>query len=350
MTFVRPSLSDLIERNRGDIETRLPGADSRLRHSVLDTIARMHGGAAAGLYGYLDFLSLQLMPDTAEAAYLARWASIWGIRRKASVAARVLAGATGANGATIPEGTEATRIDGARYRVLSAATIAAGTAGVSIEAIEPGPGGDVAAATALTFSSAVAGVDATLTVAGAVIPGTAEEDDASLLGRLLDRIRRPPQGGASNDYVAWALAQPGVTRAWAYGQWLGIGTVGVTFAMDGREDILPLGGDVAAVQAALDILRPVTAELTVFAPVPAPLDVVLRIVPDTADIRAAVEDELADFFTRDAEPGGTIYLSRLDEAISLAAGEFQHAVELPDRDFAAAPGAMPMLGPVVFVS
>ena len=349
MTFVRPSLSDVVERARGDIETRLPGADSRLRHSVLDVLARMHGGAVAGLYGYLDFLALQLMPDTAEAAYLARWASIWGIRRKAAVAARVVATATGANDATIPEGTEATRIDGARYRVLAAVTIAAGTAELTIEAIHPGPGGDVAAATELTFSSAVAGIDATLTVADADTPGTAEEDDASLLGRLLDRIRRPPQGGARNDYVAWALAQPGVTRAWAYGQWLGVGTVGVTFVMDGREDILPLEDDVTAVQAALDILRPVTAELTVFAPVAAPLDLVLRVTPDTPAIRAAIEAELADFFTRDAEPGGTIYRSRLDEAISLAAGEFQHAVELPDRDFAAAPGAMPMLGSVTFV-
>ena len=42
MSFNRPTLSDLIARARGDIETRLPGADSTLRHSVLDVLARMH--------------------------------------------------------------------------------------------------------------------------------------------------------------------------------------------------------------------------------------------------------------------------------------------------------------------
>ena len=32
-------------------------------------------------------------------------------------------------------------------------------------------------------------------------------------GRILERIRRPPHGGDSDDYVAWAKV-PGVTRAW----------------------------------------------------------------------------------------------------------------------------------------
>ena len=51
MTLVRPTLSALIERARSDIETRLPGADSRLRHSVLDVLARTMAGAAAGIGG-----------------------------------------------------------------------------------------------------------------------------------------------------------------------------------------------------------------------------------------------------------------------------------------------------------
>jgi uncharacterized phage protein gp47/JayE len=31
---------------------------------------------------------------------------------------------------------------------------------------------------------------------------------------FLLRIRAPPQGGAKDDYLACALAQPGMTRAW----------------------------------------------------------------------------------------------------------------------------------------
>lgn len=349
MPFNRPTLSDLIARNRGDIETRLPGADSALRHSVLDVLARMHGGAVSGVYGYLDFLARQIFPDTADGEFLARHASTWGIRRKAAVAATATATATGVNGTAIAAGIEALRIDGQAYRVTAPAVIAAGTAALALEAVDAGPAADLTVGTVLTLSSAVLGVNASITVTAAGTRGALEEDDASLLARLLDRIRTPPRGGSSNDYRAWALAQPGVTRAWVYPGWMGAGTVGVAFVMDQREDIIPLAADIEAVQAALDALRPVTAEVVVFAPTPAPLDIVLRVAPNTPAVRAAVEAELADFLARDAQPGGTIYRSRLSETISLAGGEFSHALELPDGDITPAPGEIVSLGEVTFV-
>lgn len=350
MTFVRPTLSDLIERARGDIETRLPDADSRLRHSVLDVLARTHAGTAAGLYGYLDHLARQLMPDTAEAEYLARWASIWGVDRKAATAAQVSATANGTNGSAIAPGTELQRIDGRLYRTRFEATIAAGSAIVTIEAVEAGAAGDLEAGATLTFTSPVAGVSAEVVVTALTVAGSEEEDDGSLAARLLDRIRKPPQGGTSADYVAWALAQPGVTRAWAYGAWMGLGTVGLTFVMEDRENIIPAAPDIAAVQGALDVLRPVTAELIVFAPEADPVDVVIRLVPDTPGVQAAIRAELADFFRRESEPGGVLYRSRLDEAISLAEGEFTHELLVPGSNIEAQPGRLRVLGAVTFVS
>ncbi len=349
MSFVRPSLSELIERNRGDIESRLPGADSRLRHSVLDVLGRAHAGSAAGLYGYLDFLARQLMPDTAEAEYLSRWASIWGVRRKSATAARATASASGVNGSIVPAGTELQRGDGAFYQVTADALIAAGVAAVSLAAVTPGTGGDVLIGSVLTLTSPVAGVAAELTVSAIAVVGSDEEDDDSLLARLLDRIQNPQLGGKERDYVQWALEQPGVTRAWAYSLWLGLGTVGLTFVMDGREDILPLAPDVAAVQAALDLLRPVTAELTVFAPSARPVDVSLRITPDTPAVRAAITLELADLFVREAIPGGTLYGSRIGEAVSLAEGEFSHEIVLPAGDIGAGPGELLVFGEASFL-
>lgn len=348
MTFLRPTLSELIARNRSDIETRLPGADSQMRHSVLDVLARMHGGASAGMHGYLDFIAKQLMPDTAEAEYLARWASIWGIVRKGATAAIATATATGTPGAIIPNGAQLLDPRGKAYLVLETATLLATGATLRIEAVEPGPDGDLPAGAALTFSSAISGVTAQAAVLATEQRGTDQETDDSLLVRLLARIRKPPQGGALHDYVAWALAQPGVTRAWANARWMGAGTVGLSFVMDGRADILPLVADIAAVQSALDELRPVTAELVVFAPQARPIDVVFRLNPDTPAVRDAVVAELKDFFARDAQPGGTIYLSRLREAISLAQGEFSHALELPDADITVGPAQMPMLGSINF--
>ncbi len=349
MPFNRPTLSDLIERNRGDIDTRLPGADSALRHSVLDVLARMHGGAVSGVYGYLDFLSRQIFPDTADGEFLARHASTWGIRRKAAIAATATATATGVNGTSIAAGTQALRIDGQAYRVTAPATIAGGSAVLALEAVEAGPEADLTIGTVLTLASAILGVNASITVSARGIRGVLEEDDSSLLARLLDRIQNPPEGGSLKDYRRWALDQPGVTRAWVYPGWMGAGTVGVAFVMDQREDIIPEASDIAAVQAALDALRPVTAEVVVFAPTPDPIDIVLRISPSTPAVRAAIEAELADFFAREAEPGGTIAESRISETISLAAGEYSHALELPDADYTAEAGQIPALGTVTFV-
>jgi len=350
MSFIRPTLSDLVERARSDIEARLPGAEARLRHSVLDVLARTHAGATAGLYGYLDFLARQLLPDTADGEYLARHAGIWGVRRKAAVAAVAIVAATGVNGSPIAAGTELQRADGARYRVTAAAVIAAGIASLIVEAADPGAASTPAIGAELVFANPVGGVNAQANVTVVTTGGSDEEADDALLARLLDRIQRPPQGGTEHDYVQWALAQPGVTRAWATGNWMGAGSVGLTFVMDSRVNILPLPADVAAVEAAVNLLRPVTAELYVFAPVAQPIDFVIRALPDTPESRVAIQDELADFFAREAEPGGTIWLSRVSEVISLAAGEFRHVIEAPGQDVSAGPGQLPVPGNVTFVT
>lgn len=349
MTLVRPKLSELIERGRSDVETRLPGADSRLRHSVLDVLVRVHAGALAGLYGYISSVADQIIIDTASGEYLARHAAIWGVRRKAAVAAIVSATATGTNGAVIPAASELTRSDGTIYVTRAAATISAGSATIMVEAAEAGPNGDIGSGTPLTFSSAVSGVNSGVAVIATTTAGAAEEDDGSLKARLLERIRTPPQGGAVGDYVGWALAQSGVTRAWCYPGWLGAGTVGLTFVMDGRPNPIPLSGDVDAVQAALDILRPVTADLTVFAPATVAVPFTITAAPSTPEVRAAIVAELDDLFRREATPGGTLYLSRMREAISLSEGEFSHELTLPAANFTADPGVLPVRGVVTFL-
>lgn len=350
MSFIRPTLSEIIERARADYEARLPGADSRLRRSFLDVLARVQSGAASNLYGYLDWIARQILPDTAEAEYLARHASIWGMARKAATAAVGTVDATGSDGVDIPSGTVLTRVDGARFLTTADATVAGGTAALAVEAEASGPDGNTEAARQLTFVSPIAGVQAAaLVAAGGLAGGADEESDTDLLARLLQRIRNQPQGGALADYERWALEVDEVTRAWVYPLYLGEGTVGVTFVMDGRPDIIPLTADVDAVQAHIDTLRPVTAAVTAFAPIPYDVDMLIAVSPSTAEVKAAVEEELADLFTRDSVPGGTIYLSRIREAISIAAGEDNHVLHLPSADIISPAGNLARLGTVSWI-
>jgi uncharacterized phage protein gp47/JayE len=352
MPFLRPTLSELIARARADYDARLEGADSRLSRSVLDVMARVHPGATSGLYGFLDFISRQILPDTAEAEYLARHAANWGLNRKGATSASGTVTVAVADGViAIPAGAWLVRTDGARFASTADATIVANVATLAIAAEASGPDSNCDAGTTLTFESPIAGVGAVATVeAPGIGGGNVEERDEDLLARLLQRIRNPAQGGARSDYERWTLEVAGVTRAWVYPLYLGVGTVGVAFVIDGREDILPEPADVALVQDHLDTVRPVTAEVTVFAPSPAPIDFLIRLAPDTLATRAAVSAELADLFTRDAEPGGTMWRSRMVEAISLAAGETHHELLLPSQDFIAGAGFMPALGDVEFES
>lgn len=350
MSFIRPTLSAIITRIRGDIDSRLPGADSKLPASVLDVFARTYGGATNGLYGYLDWLARQILPDTADTDVLTRHAGMWGVPRKGAVGAVGNLLVSGNQGTVIPIGTAFVRDDDVEYRSTAAITLLAGATAVPVEEVAGGPTGDTAPGTALRFVAPIAGVNAITPVeAPGLAGGAEEEDDEALRARLLARIRTPPNGGSRGDYERWALEVPEVTRAWVFPDWMGAGTVGVTFVLDGRSDILPTEGDIDAVNAYIDPLRPVTANLVVFAPEPFPIDVRIRLVPDTAETRAAVLAELDDFFARDAQPGGTIYLSRLREAVSIAAGETWHDLELPSLNIEAAPGSLPVMGEVEWV-
>lgn len=350
MSFVRPTQSALIGQARDDFAARLPGADSRLPASVVDVLARVGAAGLGGLYGYLDWLSRQLHEDTADGDILARKASIWGVNRKAAVPAGGTVMVTGTTGTAVPLGSELARGDALRVRTLAAVTLGMGPTAVLVEAVDGGVIGNSAAATALTFIAPIAGVNAIAAVDGSgLVGGGEEESDEALRARLLARIRAPAHGGSRSDYERWALEVAEVTRVWVYPDWMGAGSVGVTFVCDGRVNILPQPADLDMVAAWLDPLRPVTATPVVFAPTPFEVDLSIRIVPDGPAVRAAITLELDDFFARDAEPGGTIHVSRLREAISIAAGESWHDLELPSQSFHAAPGVIPVLGDITWL-
>lgn len=350
MAFKRPTLPELIDRIAADIESRLPGTEARLRRSVLRVLAVVLAGALHGLYGFLDWLARQLMPDSAEAEHLARWASLWGIARKPASPATGTITATGVDGSVVPAGTTLKRSDGAEFETLSLATIAAGAATIGVEAVVPGQAGNTAVGLTLKLVSPIAGVAGdTVVAAGGLAGGADIEGDESLRARLTTRLRQPPQGGCSYDYVAWTKEIPGVTRAWVYPQELGIGTVTVRFVRDDDVSIIPDAGEIADLQAHLDLKRPVTAEVVVVAPVPKTLDLTIHISPDTPEIRAAVEAELRDLLRRDASPGATILLSRIREAVSIAAGEADNAVTVPAADFTCDPTEIAVLGVITWI-
>ena len=352
MALQRPTLTEVIDRVLADLSTRMVGVDGAvLRRSVLGALGRTLAGASHELHGRLDFISRQVIIDTAEAEYLERWSSVWGVRRKAAEYAVGSITFTGTNAAFIPAGTVLQRQDGARFETTAAGTIAAGTATVAVEAQEAGAAGNTAAGAALTLLQPIAGVQSAATVAGDGLQnGSDTEDDDGLRARLLARIQEPPQGGAGADYVTWALEVPGVTRAWVYPQEMGAGTVTVRFVRDDDPNIIPSEAEVDAVAAYIEERRPVTAEVFVVAPIGTALNMTIAISPDATAVRAAIEAELRDLLTREAEPGGTILVSHLREAISIASGEYDHDLISPSANVVSGTGVIPVLGTITWSS
>ncbi|WP_207458662.1 baseplate J/gp47 family protein [Azospirillum sp. SYSU D00513] len=345
--FERPTLADLIEQTRTDLLTRL-AQDELLRRADVEVQARVQAAALHTVYGFVDYIARQILPPTSDTDVLERHAAWWDVARKPAAVASGTVTMTATAGTVIPAGTVLQRVGVGDYRTMAEVVALDAAASVPVEAVEPGVAGNLPAGAQLQLVSPIPGAQSTAVVVD--ISGGADiETDAALLARLQERVRQPPHGGNRRDYEAWALEVPGVTRAWVYRHRQGLGTVAVAFVMDGRASIIPTPDEVAAVQAYIDERRPVTAEVVVFAPIPDPLALSIRLTPDTTANREAVLAELRDFVAREAEPGGTLYLSRLREAISTAAGETRHELLTPASDVVAATGHIAVLGPITWV-
>lgn len=350
MPFQRPTLDQLIGRTDAEVQARL-GTGPFLRRSILGVLSRVMAGAANALFGYLDWISRQMLPDTADGDQLQRWATIKDISRKLAMQAAGPVDFAGIDGSPIPVNTPIRRADGVNYQTTAAGVIAAGTATVEVQAIEGGLAGNTGFGVQLFLSSPLPGVQSQCTVSPlGITGGEDEETDDELRARLIQALSAPPHGGAEADYVRWTLEVAGVTRAWAFRNYLGIGTVGVTFAVDDDPTgPIPTPAQVDQVRAYLeDGRRPVTADLFVFAPQAEPVDVVLSVVPDNASVRADVEASLADLFLREAVPGQTLPLSQINEAISTATGETDHTLVAPAVDVVPPKGSMPTLGTITW--
>ncbi len=355
MPFNRPDLITIRDRIQADMEAAFPGLDVGIRRQLSYALAKALTGAFHGVYGNLEWLSKQLIYDTAEADILERWASIWGLSRKVATKAFGNVTFTGLDGPTIAAGTTIQRADGAQFVTDAPGTIVSGTALIGVTAMDAGVGGNTVAATSLSLISPVVGIDASATVDGVGLTGGVDtEDDAALLARLLDRIQHPPHGGNRDDYVVWALQMPGVTRAWCSPQELGIGTVSVRFMMDETYvDGIPTQPDVDKVKSHIDALRPVTSDVTVVAPIANPIHFTIALTPGNgtslATVKTAVEAELTDMIRRESLPAGKVLLSHINEAISIAAGEADHVLTLPSADVVSGTGEIPVMGIITWV-
>jgi uncharacterized phage protein gp47/JayE len=350
VAFERPTLTELVDRVEQDFVSRL-GLDGAalLRRAVVRVLARVIAGAVHMLYGSLAYLVRQLFADTSDEAFLTRDASVLGMSPLPATYATGSVLVQGIAGALVDRGARLRSRAGVEYETTAAVTVGVGgTAMAPISAALAGSGGNLVGGTALTWESPATGVSSNATVYAAA-PGSDAESLEAFRSRYLARRRSPPQGGAEADYIAWARDVAGVTRVWVSPFQLGAGTVVVRFVRDNDPDPIPSLPAVAAVQARINQSKPVTAAVTVLAPIPKLWNFRLTLTPDTSATRAAVQKSVGDLFTSAGRPGGIITLSRVRTAIGAAAGVTDYTLVEPNADLTHMTGELPRVGTWVWL-
>ncbi|HDR1418647.1 TPA: baseplate J/gp47 family protein [Pasteurella multocida] len=338
MPYQSPTLSELIKQGQQDIQFHLPNVQM---NAVLMVLNRINAALSASEHQHLSWLAQQIIPTTADEEYLIEYAAMKGIVRKAASTAtgEIIVTATGAT--HIAQDTPFEAYNGVVLLTTESVEIdEAGDYVLTVEAKEDGAIGNLAENTQVQLTSAILNLKAQAKVQ-AMSGGADMESLSSLLSRLIFRVQYPPAGGSKHDYVRWATEVVGVTRAWCFPRYRGLGTVGVAFVMDEQADILPKAQDLARVRAYIEghyneTTRqfegmPANVELYVFAPKLQPINFRIRLEPNTDGLKKTVKQALSQLLQQ-VESEGIIYLSHIRAAISNVIGERDNAVFEPSAD------------------
>jgi uncharacterized phage protein gp47/JayE len=317
MPWSTPTLRTVRQTVRDLVRGSLPGADANIPNSVLRVLSDVEGALCHLNLQYLDWLAMQLMPDTSEREWLSRFGFIWLVNADGSTGRKMATPSVGTamfygqpDGVVVPLATQIGYADQI-FETTAEVTVDDNGGPVPIIAIFPGAAGNLPAGTQLNIIGFFQGLVPPAYVIS-LYGGTDEETDDELRARILQRIRQPPMGGDGDDYVNWTLRVPGVTRAWSYPLEMGMGTVTVRFMCDDLRASgggFPLQEDVDAVSAYLDTVRPVAVkDFFVVAPKAQRID--FRIVncnPINNNIKAAIEQSIRAMIFNKSAPGQTIY-------------------------------------------
>lgn len=361
MAFTIPTIKDLVVRARNAFKSEMKGVDAWLWPNNIAVAAKVFGGLVWQLFGRLAWIDKQRFAMTATGYELERHGMELGIGRKTATHAEGYVYVTSDYPLTVYAGTRFTRADGTTFDSTVDVSLGSGEVllKVPVLATVAGKNGNTYAGTELTCLTAFSYNGSTTTpVVGddGIGQGADIESYDSLRERILHRKRKPPMGGAEHDYWAWARSLPGVSRVFVEANAYGAGTVGVWFLMD---DIyvngIPQAFDVAAVQAYLDVVKPVTATVIVAAPKADCLDLEVKgLYPDTTATRQAAAAELQSVFRRQggvstSKKPVAIRVSWLWSAISNATGEEYHTITAPTTDLSFPIGTIPCLASVRFI-
>lgn len=354
MAIERPTLQEIRDRQEADLLAALGANEFRLG-SYLKALSDSLAATANELYGYIQgYQAKQGCPLTAEGQYLQDWAEVVDFSRNAATYAHGDIDFTGTEGALIPAGTELLGSNSVTYRSTESVILdEEGEGTANVIALVPGVAANLIAGSSLTIMQPIESVSSTATVAETGIAGGIDqESDDSLRSKILGFLRNRPQGGALADYYIWVSEVAGTGKTWVFPLVSGASTVDIYFLTDDDDDIVPGTELVQAVQTYIDNehRRPVTVTVYVRTVTTVDQDFEISLVADDnadlTEVKLAVEANLKDLIRRERKPGGILLVSKIREAVSNAAGEYDNVVVAPDEDVEYDTGEIPVFGAI----
>src|SRR5215831_248778 len=142
MAWTTPTLRAVREMVRNDCKSAIAGS-VMIANSVLRIMADAMAGLAHLTLRYLDWLALQLLPDTASVEWLDRHGDIWltnadgSVGRKSPAYADGVVNFSGLAGSHIPAGSELTS-EGVNYEVVEEVILGLGSTSGHVRSLDPG--------------------------------------------------------------------------------------------------------------------------------------------------------------------------------------------------------------------
>lgn len=325
MATIRPTLKEIKERVDNETTARLD--TTQLRRSDIAAFKTIIASVAHSLYSAIEYGRNQLFLDSCETSYLERLANIWGLQRKQATKASGTVQFKYAQGVSdIPLHTVMQTSTGLLYETVTSPD-SEGKA--TVRAVNSGAVYNISSDTDLTLQNPIVGVEKAVTVTD-ILGGSDTETDESLRRRALEHTQKPPRQGTKEDYIAWCKEVEGCGYAWCYPKEQGEGTVTLRILDDNHN--FPDEELINKVQNYVSLKSNIMASVYIVSPVAQPINFTLKITPDNLTMRAQAEQAIRDVFKKESVPGGRIYLSHINSAISKLTDEIDHVIIEPSAD------------------
>src|ERR1700757_2580610 len=198
MPWSTPNLRAVRELVRDAIRASLPGADANVPNSVLRVLSDNQGALCHLTLQYIDWLSLQLLPDTAETVWLDRHRQNLLVHADGTKGRKLATLASGTaqfqgivdgtvipaftqlqSGVGMPTGYDSTNSVVSFETLEDITTSANAPVSGNIRALDPGSFGNLPDGSGVTINPPINGVSSAATVYG-LTGGTDDETDAQL--------------------------------------------------------------------------------------------------------------------------------------------------------------------------